>query len=58
MKTYRGSGCIDPRFLDLYYFKVSGQLHASAALPSEKDPCTNWVGGLVDPKTGLDDMEK
>jgi hypothetical protein len=27
--------------------EVSGELHAPAALPPEKDPpCTHWIGGL------------
>jgi hypothetical protein len=24
----------------------------------ERDPCAHWIGGLVDPRPGLDDMEK
>jgi hypothetical protein len=26
--------------------------------PGEKDPGTHWTGGWVDPRTGLDDVEK
>jgi hypothetical protein len=38
---------------------VSGQLHVPAALPpGEKDPDTHWIGGWVDPRAGLDDLEK
>jgi hypothetical protein len=37
---------------------VSGQLHASAALPPGKSPGTHFIGGWVDPRAGLDDMEK
>jgi hypothetical protein len=33
---------------------MSGQLHASAALP----PGTNWIGGWADPGAGLDDVGK
>jgi hypothetical protein len=33
---------------------MSGQLHAPAALP----PGTHWIGGWVDPRAGLDDVEK
>jgi hypothetical protein len=33
---------------------MSGQLHAPAALP----PGTHFIGGWVDPRDGLDDMEK
>jgi hypothetical protein len=39
--------------------EVSGQLHAPAALPTwERPPGTYWVGGWVDPRAGLDDVEK
>jgi hypothetical protein len=34
---------------------MSGQLHAPAALRRGK---THWIGGWVDPRAGLDDMEK
>jgi hypothetical protein len=35
------------------------QLHAPAALPTGKEPPgTLWIGGWVDPRAGLDDMEK
>jgi hypothetical protein len=40
---------------------VSGQLHAPAALPpppGKGAPCTHWVGGWVDARDGLDDVEK
>jgi hypothetical protein len=37
---------------------VSGQLHAPAALPPGKSPGTHFIGGWVDPRAGLDDMEK
>jgi hypothetical protein len=33
---------------------VSVKLNA----PWEKAPCTHWIGGWVDPRTGLDNMEK
>jgi hypothetical protein len=49
MKTY-GS----PR----HYLEVSGQLHAPAALPPGNSPGTHFIGGRVDPRAGLDDMEK
>jgi hypothetical protein len=38
--------------------EVSGQLHAPAALPRERAPGTHFIGGWVDPRAGLDDMEK
>jgi hypothetical protein len=38
---------------------VSGQLHAQAALPpGERAPCIRWIGGWVDPRAGLNDMQK
>jgi hypothetical protein len=37
---------------------VNAQLHAQAALPRENAPGTDWLGGWVDPRTGLDDAEK
>jgi hypothetical protein len=38
---------------------VSVQLHAPAALLPEKEPpVTHWIGGSVDPRAGLDDVEK
>jgi hypothetical protein len=40
-------------------FKVSGQLHAPAALaPRERAPGIHWIKGWVCPRTGLDDVEK
>jgi hypothetical protein len=41
-----------------YWLEVSGQLHAPAALAPEKSPGTHFIGGWVDPRAGLDDMEK
>jgi hypothetical protein len=38
--------------------EVSGQLHAPTALPPERARGTHWVGGLVGPRAGLDDVEK
>jgi hypothetical protein len=37
---------------------VSGQLHAPAALPPGKSSGTRFIGGCVDLRAGLDDMEK
>jgi hypothetical protein len=38
---------------------VSGKLHAPAALPPGKQPPgTHWMEGLVDPRAGLEDMNK
>jgi hypothetical protein len=38
--------------------KVSGQLHATTALPQGKSPSTHWIGGSVNLRAGLDDAEK
>jgi hypothetical protein len=38
--------------------EVSGQLHVPAALPPGKSPGTHFIGGWVDPRVGLDYMEK
>jgi hypothetical protein len=39
--------------------EVSGQLHAPAVLPpGEGAPGTHWIGGWVDPRAGLDAVEK
>jgi hypothetical protein len=36
-----------------------GQLHAPAALPpGERAVGTHWIGGWVDPRVGLGDVEK
>jgi hypothetical protein len=37
---------------------MSGQLHAPAALPPRKEPRNHWIGGWVDPRTGVEDVEK
>jgi hypothetical protein len=34
--------------------EVSGQLHT----PGEKSPGTHWIGGWVNPRADLDDVEK
>jgi hypothetical protein len=38
--------------------KVGGQLHAPAALPPGKRPSTQYIGGWVYPRAGLDGCEK
>jgi hypothetical protein len=30
----------------------------SCFAPGERAPCTHWIGGWVDPRAGLDDVEK
>jgi hypothetical protein len=56
-----GSGGIAPRILNLgtKWMWVSGQLHAQAALPSgERTSGTNWIGGWLGPRAGLDTVAK
>jgi hypothetical protein len=59
MKTYGGSGCIDLHFLDLV---TSWRWMISFAprplYPRERGPCAHCVGGWVDPRIGLDDVER
>jgi hypothetical protein len=46
---------IDPHFL------AGGEWSASRPCrltPRERGPGTHWIGGSVDPKAGLDDVEK
>jgi hypothetical protein len=38
--------------------KVSGQPHVPAGLPSGKHFFTYWIGGWVDPRAGVDVLEK
>jgi hypothetical protein len=49
-----GSGCIHPHFLDLEL--VGGEWSASRL--GRFTPSTHYIGGWVDPRAGLDDMEK
>jgi hypothetical protein len=54
-----GSGCIDPCSLDLgisWRWVVSST--SSPFTSGERDPGTDWTGGWVNPRAGLDDMEK
>jgi hypothetical protein len=55
----QGSGCIDPYFLDLctsWRWVVS--FTPRALYPRERAPGTPCIGGWVDPRAGLDDMEE
>jgi hypothetical protein len=39
--------------------EVNGQFHVPAALsPGEIASGTHWIGGWVDPRSGLDSVEK
>jgi hypothetical protein len=53
-----GEWCIDPRFLDLGTSWRSVVSFTPLPLyPRGKPPCTHWVGGWMDLRAGLDDME-
>jgi hypothetical protein len=59
MKAYRGSGCIDPHYLELgtsWRWVVS--FTSRPLYPRERDPGTHFIGGSVDPRAGLDDVWK
>jgi hypothetical protein len=54
-----GSECIDTHFLDLgisWRWVVS--LTPQLRYPGERTPGILWIGGWVDPRPGLDDVEK
>jgi hypothetical protein len=58
MKAY-GSGCIDHIFLTSAL--VGGEWSTSRPgrfIHGEKAPGTHWIGGWVDLRAGLDDLEK
>jgi hypothetical protein len=58
MQAY-GSGCINPPFLASA--PVGGEWSTSRPgrfTPGEIAPGTNWIGGWVDLRAGLDDLEK
>jgi hypothetical protein len=61
MKTCGGSEGIAPPFMiSVLDVEVSGQLHALATLPLEKEPqvLIHWIGSWVDPKAGLNAVEQ
>jgi hypothetical protein len=54
MKVHGGS-------IDLHFFDLGGNWSASRPgrfTPGERAPGTNRIGGSVDPRPGLDDVEK
>jgi hypothetical protein len=52
-----GSGCIDPHFLPLVGGEWSTS-HPGRFTPEERVSGTHWIGGWVDLRAGLDDLEK
>jgi hypothetical protein len=52
-----GSECIDPRILDLARSYRSAS-RPGCFTPGERGPGTHWIGGWVDPRTSLDDVER
>jgi hypothetical protein len=59
MTTYGWGGCIYPHFLHLggsWRWVVSFTTPA-AINPGKGAPGTLWIGGCVDPRTGLDDLK-
>jgi hypothetical protein len=59
MKAYGGSGCIDPHFLDLgTSWRRMVSFTPRPLNPRGKSPRYHWIRGWVDPRAGLDDVEK
>jgi hypothetical protein len=59
MKAYGGVDVYIHIFLTSVL--VGGELSASSPgrfTPRERAPGTRWIGGWVDPRAGLDDVEK
>jgi hypothetical protein len=59
MKAYGGVDVQIHIFLTLTL--VGGEWSASRPgcfTPGERDPGTHWIGGWVDPRASLDDLEK
>jgi hypothetical protein len=59
MKTYGGMDVYVQVFLTSALF--GGEWSASYSdrfTPGERAPGTHWIGGWVDPRAGLDDVEK
>jgi hypothetical protein len=53
------SGCIDPHFIDLgTSWRWVASWRPGSFTPGERAPGTYCIGGLVDPRAGLDNMGK
>jgi hypothetical protein len=58
MKAYGGSGCIDKHFLDLALAGVEWSASRPCRFtPGKRAPGTPWIGGWVDPRAGLGEVE-
>jgi hypothetical protein len=59
MKAYGG---VDVYIHIFFNYALAGGEWSASRLghftPKERAPGTRWIGGCVDPKTGLDDVEK
>jgi hypothetical protein len=59
MKAYERTDVYIHIFLSRHWLEVSGQLHAPASITSGEEALgAHWIGGWVDPRAGLDYMEK
>jgi hypothetical protein len=59
MKVYRGVGVLTHVFLTLALIWDEGwALRPGRFTPEERTPGTHWIGSWVDPRAGLNDMEK
>jgi hypothetical protein len=58
-RSHCWSVCIDPHFHDLGGSWRSGSASRPCRFtPGERAPVTHWIGGWVNPRAGLDDVEK
>jgi hypothetical protein len=58
MKAYWGVDIYIHNFLTSVLVRSAWSAsHPSIFTPRERVPCTNWIGGWVDPRAGLDDVE-
>jgi hypothetical protein len=54
-----GNGYLDPHFLDLgTSWKSAVSFTPRPLYPRGRNPSTHWIGGWVDTRTSLDDVEK
>jgi hypothetical protein len=59
VKAYGGGGSVDPQFLTSALDGVEWSVSRPGRFtPGESAPGTHWIGGWVDTRAGLDDVEK